>query len=78
MLDGDLMPLFQEEFSCFQSPDKSQGQDEDQGINPFQFGQVRIFKIEASTFTTPKENFNTPSFAIKRITMSQPAVADQD
>ena len=78
ILDGDLMPLFQEEFTCFQGPNESQSQDENQGIDPFQFSQVCILKIEASTFARTEKDFDAPALRIKWSAMSQTVIANQN
>lgn len=70
LLDGDLMTLIQKDFPSFQSPDKSNGQDEDQGIDPLQFGQMGIFKIEPPAFTGAKKYFDPPTFTIQLTSMS--------
>jgi len=70
MFDGDLMAFCQKVFPSFKCPDKSYCQDEDQRIDPLQFGQVCILKVEASAFNGAEEHFNTPAFAVQWSTMS--------
>ena len=69
LLDRDLMSLIQKDFPGFQSPDKSNGQDEDQGVDPLQFGQMGIFEVEAPTFTGAKKHFDAPAFTVQLTAM---------
>lgn len=63
MLDWDLMPFFKEEFSGFQSPDKSDGQDVNKGFNPLQVGQVGFFRIEPPLFAGTEKDLDAHLWA---------------
>ena len=64
LFDGDLMPIFEEVFSRFQTPDKCNGQYEDQRIYPVRNFQMRVLEIETSGFQRSKKHLNSPAFAI--------------
>jgi RHS repeat-associated protein len=63
----DPFSIFNHPFACFECPDKSDCQDEHQGIDPVQMSEVGIFKIEASRLATPEEYFNSPPLSIESI-----------
>ena len=64
LFNRNLMTIIDQEFPGFESPNKGDSQNEAQGVNTLEFGQMGVFEVKASGFTGCKKHFDAPTFAI--------------